>query len=185
MFLICILCVRVTINKRSFEPFCVWVLFQSAKRCHPNLDLSLSIYVMLFIRIHSAISAVSKQQGALDSFTDNHLRHLQPEPIWSSHSQALAKERTKELRVRACFSAAPGPCNRLPVPRRECNSRKTFQEEPRPTSSQTIRSGETVEKATRSLWSPSTRRGDCYVLDFAPPRDVSGDTLRAGSTTGK
>ena len=23
----CILCVRVKINKRSFEPFCVWILF--------------------------------------------------------------------------------------------------------------------------------------------------------------
>ena len=27
---ICILCVRVKINKRSFEPFCVWILFQNA-----------------------------------------------------------------------------------------------------------------------------------------------------------
>ena len=25
---ICILCVRVKINKRSFEPFCVWILCQ-------------------------------------------------------------------------------------------------------------------------------------------------------------
>ena len=27
---ICILCVRVIINERSFEPFCVWILFWSA-----------------------------------------------------------------------------------------------------------------------------------------------------------
>ena len=78
----------------------------------------------------------------------------------SSHSQSglripkrWPRREAQCFRVRACFSAAPTPCNRLPVPRRECNSRKPFQEEPRPTSSQTIRSGEAVEKATRSLWS--------------------------------
>ena len=108
----------------------------------------------------------------------------------SSHSQSglrllkrWPRREAQYFRVRACFSAAPGPCNRLPVPRRECNSRKPFQEEPRPTSSQTIRSGERVEKATRSLWSPTTWSGDRYVLDFAPPRDVSGDTLWADSST--
>ena len=115
MFLICILCVRVTINKRSFEPFCVWILFQSAKRCHPNLDLSLSIHVMLFIRIHSAISAVSKQQGALDSFTDNHLRHhsqsglripkrwprREPKNLESEHVSALHPDRATDCRYPA------------------------------------------------------------------------------------
>ena len=30
----CILCVRVKINKRSFEPFCVWILGKDSNLCH-------------------------------------------------------------------------------------------------------------------------------------------------------
>ena len=35
----CILCVRVKINKRSFEPFCVWTLHERKKTSHKLLKV--------------------------------------------------------------------------------------------------------------------------------------------------
>ena len=45
---ICILCVRVKINQRSFEPFCVWILriYLRVIRCHYLTNGDVTVFVL-------------------------------------------------------------------------------------------------------------------------------------------
>ena len=62
---ICILCVRVKINKRSFESFCVWILFENAS----------SHFVSDFILFFYSKTAYTTRHDVTDSKSANSTRH--------------------------------------------------------------------------------------------------------------